>query len=159
VTPLASISHSIPGRARLRIGEKRGVSEYFSLVKETLIRCPGVQSVETNPLTATVLIFYSGPVDVVLAFAAESGLFRVQSSPKSASRSILQGAIQGLQQCDRQIRATTDSRLDLSGMLFIALGGAALYQAVQGEILAPAVTLLWYALATLHMTDWARTSS
>jgi hypothetical protein len=54
--PLARLAHSLPGRKRVKIDEKRGNAAYFATLEKELAGCHGIVAVEANPLTGTALI-------------------------------------------------------------------------------------------------------
>ena len=51
MAPLARLAHSLPGRKRVKIDEKRGDAAYFATLKKELTEWHSVVAVEINPLT------------------------------------------------------------------------------------------------------------
>jgi hypothetical protein len=97
-----------------------------------------------NPLTASLLILHDGPFEVVAAFAEGRQLFRLGGAP--SSKTLKAQAAAGLQEASRNLELVSGGELDLDGLLLLGMTGLAIHQAIEGNIMAPAVTLMWYAL-------------
>ena len=110
--------------------------------------CPTVGELRANPATASVLILDRRGValDEVSDYAFSHGLFEM---PNGGRQSLSESVLQGARQIDEGVRRASGQELDLRALAFLALLGAALYQLVRGELLAPATTLGWYAAAVL----------
>lgn len=145
----AQIIHSLPGRTRLRVLEKRRDEAFFADTIRNLTHCPGVASVETNTLTGSVLIHHDVPWDV-LASQIEQRAGLVIEMPREAS--LAHHVAQGLETANQDLNKVSGGKLDWNTLLFLGLTGLAIQQAIEGNIMAPAVSLLWYALNTLPKT-------
>ena len=75
--PAARISHFTPRRLRIKVPEKRRDRAFFETVAERLATWNSVEGVETNPLTASVLIHFSDPERLFLEAAAKNDLFDI----------------------------------------------------------------------------------
>lgn len=106
---------------------------------------PSVQAVSTTPLTGSLVVRHSGDFHEIAADAAGRGVFHlVKRSPAPLD---LQGHLnQGLRQFERDIKAVTGGGMDLNGMLILVFGALAIQQAIEGQVVIPAATALWYAL-------------
>jgi hypothetical protein len=71
------LHHHIAGRARFRIASKQHDTAYFDRLTEQLEQRPGVQSVQTQPLTASVLVHYWGSLASVVEYARSHSLFAI----------------------------------------------------------------------------------
>jgi len=100
--------------------------------------------VTANPLTGSLLVVHEAPFDVVVAFAEEQQLFRLVGPLPPAS--LRARVAEGLEDASRNLETVSGGELDLDGALILGLTGLAIHQAIEGNIMAPAVTLLWYAL-------------
>jgi hypothetical protein len=132
----------------VRIPSRRGDSGFFHRVETDLKGCPAVDELYVNPTTASVLVLHRGALDVVMAYAAHSGLFGCAADGAQQAR-FRASVLADLRRLDQGIREATRQEVDLGGVGFAALAGCALYQLWRGEVLAPAATLLWYAAGTL----------
>ena len=110
--------------------------------------CPTVGELRVNPATASVLILDQRGValDEVRDYAYSHGLFEM---PNGGRQSLAESVLEGARQMDEGVRRASGEELDLRALAFLALLGAALYQLLRGELLAPATTLGWYAAAVL----------
>lgn len=124
--PLAQVAHAMPGRARLRIADRRGDAAYFAAVSKALSAIAGVRAVEAAPMTGSILIQHSGPLARIGVAAQEAQLFVVGEAPAAA-------------------RETAEFSLDPKIVAALALFAAALWQMSRERVLPPAITLLWYA--------------
>jgi len=112
--------------------------------------CPGVLDVTANPVTASALIQYTGAESKVLQFAAAHRLFNVITSNGSPD---MQGRMAaGLGSFSRDLKRVSDGSMDLHGLVVMGLTGLAIQQAIEGNIMAPALSLLWYAYSASRMT-------
>lgn len=167
--PSARLSHCLPGRVRLKIGEKSGDARYFDHTAHTLSRAPAVTAVTANPATSSVLVHYRGAFEPVAEFAAKAGLFVLAATqPQTETAavhplSLVASAFTalGLVQlgrgriADNAVEplwnaygaAVTLGSPTLSAAL-VALGA---YQLVKGQLLGSASSLLFYAATARHM--------
>jgi hypothetical protein len=146
--PAARISHFTPRRLRIKVPEKRRDRAFFDNVFEQLARWESVERVETNPLTASVLIHFSEPERLFLEAAAKNDLFDIDLDAAFADSSkpvITQSAVQTLQTPDDALRRRTKNEVDLRGVLFVVLLAGGIFQLLRRRLDAPAPTLLWYA--------------
>jgi hypothetical protein len=145
----AHICHLIPGRVRLRIPSRHGDSNYFTLLHKKLAALDGVQLVVVNPSTSSLLIRHSLAVNRLIEYAKAKNLFEVTPDRPSAPVSdIISGHARSVEQ---HLRALSFGRLDLSSLGFLVFLCLAIMQIIRGQFLAPATTLLWYAIEALAM--------
>jgi hypothetical protein len=124
--PLALVAHAMPGRARLRIADRRGDAAYFASVSKALSAIAGVRAVETAPMTGSILIQHSGPLARIGVAAQEAQLFVVGEAPAAP-------------------RETAEFSINPQVVAALALFAAALWQMSRERFFPPAITLLWYA--------------
>lgn len=124
--PVAEIVHAMAGRARLRIAARRGDAVFFAAVATELSTIAGVHKVEVRPLTGSLVIQHSPPLEPIATAAQEARLFVLGKAsavpPPIATVRIAPRALVGL-----------------------GLGALAVWQLTAGKILPPAITLAWYA--------------
>jgi hypothetical protein len=126
ILPLAQVAHAMPGRARLRIADRRGDAAYFASVSKALSAIAGVRAVEVAPMTGSVLIQHSGPLARIGAAAQDARLFVVGEAPQAP-------------------REAAEISIDPQIVAALALFAAALWQMSKERVWPPAITLLWYA--------------
>ena len=78
--PTAFVSHSVPGRVRLRVPSMRQKEDYFARLREQLASVPGMRRLTTNTRTASVLIEYAGDLPALDQLGADHALFSWSSA-------------------------------------------------------------------------------
>ena len=134
--PVAALVHSMPGRARLRIAERRGDTVFFAAIAIGLSALPGVYHVDVRPLTGSVVISHGPSIARIGAAAEQAGLFALTEAAEEAEEA---GDWPGL---------PIDPRLAIT----LGLGLVAVWQLLRGQIFPPAVTAAWYAA---HLAGWS----
>ena len=146
--PAARISHFTGRRLRIKIAEKRRNTDFFDTVAQELATWDSVEGVETNPLTASVLIHFSDPESLFLEAAAKNDLFDIDFDAAFGNSSepvMTQAAMQSFQTADHALRRWTQNQIDMRGVLFVLLLAGGVFQLLRRRLDAPAPTLLWYA--------------
>ena len=150
--PAAYVTHFTPGRVRLRIPARRHDPAFFAEVKTAVEAWPGIQEVQTNPRTASVLVFFSDPA-AALAHAQDCHLFEVHEAEPTASHGsavpIAERAEDRARGLSGWLEQITGGRTDLRSLLLLGLVGAAGYEVYRGNIQSPSTSLLWCATAML----------
>lgn len=142
----ARLVSRVPGRARLRVGERRGETALFATLTQTIGGWSDVVRVTTNPRTGSVLIEHEGPLDPILARLAETGLLRIdKAGRRPAAGAAVRDLRLGFAWLDLEMRRLTGREVDLSAGIILALTLLALFQGLRGQILPPAITIAWYA--------------
>jgi hypothetical protein len=146
--PAARISHFTTRRLRVRVPEKRRDTAYFNTVAERLGTWDSVDRVETNPLTASILVHFSDPEALFLEAAAKNDLFDIDFDAAFAplsDRVVTRAAVRSFEAADAAMRRWTASQIDMRGVLFLLLFAGGVFQLLRGRLATPAPTLLWYA--------------
>lgn len=148
--PEAHVVHLSQGRLRIRIPEKRRDEAFFKTVEERLRSWQSVERVETNPLTAGVLVHFSDLGGLFAENAMRNDLFAVNIDELRAEherprQTITAWARQRWAESDRLLRRWTDDKADLRSAAFLVAVAGAIIQAYRGQIAPPAATLLWDA--------------
>ncbi len=147
----AHVVHHIPGRVRLRVPAKRHDRRFFSEVKAQLEQVPQVRAVAVNHTSASVLVKYEGEILDLLLAASQVGLEAMMEiepdlPPLVPVADRLLGRLGDL---DERIVRATGGGADGRSVVLIALLLAAGVQLLRGQIVGPAVPLLWYATRAL----------
>ena len=144
--PYAFVSHKTGTRIRLRVPSRRKDTGYFASLRDQSPAVRGLRSIETNPLTGSVLLLHSSDPDHIIQTYITGGFFRLGNS--SSTHANLQGRIsETFDRIDVALRDVSGNELDIGGTAFLfllALGG---YQIIRGNIIAiPWYAAGWYAL-------------
>lgn len=153
--PQASISHRTAGRLRIRIPSRRGEEAYFRQVSRQLARCPGIERIEANPVTASLLVVPAVDMETLMRFTETEGLFLL-SETGSAPMTITETLAAGFGGLNQELRRLSAGTVDLGTLAFAALVTGAMIQWQKGHVLGPASTLFWYAAGLLLMTRAGR---
>lgn len=143
--PTAHLIHQTRDRLRLRIPSRRGQAAYFERVVAEFAGHPGVDRIETNPVTGSVLLTPAVELAALVERAERAGLFTLGDPDATAPVPLAIGIARGFQDLNNQVRQLTGGGLDLASLGLVTLAGAAAVQLARGHVLASASTLLWYA--------------
>jgi hypothetical protein len=149
--PEAYITHSAPGRCRLKIPSKRHDADYFDIVKEEFAAIEGVEQVNINPVTTSILILYNHEhlgFDALQTQLQESEHIELMSQNPPLPP-MLDSAVQRVNNIDSLLKTATSGYINFNALLFIVLVTMAVRQLQQGAVFGPASTMLWYALQIL----------
>jgi hypothetical protein len=144
--PRAYVVHSTPGRTRLKVPSCRGDAAYFVNTADRLAGCEGVSRVSGTAATGSLLIRHSAPIADVAAFALAGGLFTLPRTEVTLPP-LADEVVARVRQADQALSAASAGEFNLGSLLFTLLLGLAVWQLLQGRVLAPALSLLWWAAA------------
>jgi len=147
-TEPAWLTHRIDGRARIKLPERRGDAPHFAKVAEELRALPGVVDVQANALTGGLLVLHEGPLEPILTQARSKRLFEVNAN-QPAAPPVAERLRRQLGKLSGELRQDTGGESDLASLIFLVLMVGAIIQLLRGNFLAPAVSLLWYALSAV----------
>jgi hypothetical protein len=153
--PEAVIAHVSQGRVRLRVPAKKRDADFFSALERLLAPLPGVERVEVNPLTGSVLVHHSlnlasrEDIDLLAAPSETSGLFRLAARhtqtasprPDSLARSVATS----MATLNEQVKDLTGGIVDVPTLAIVGLVAVSIGQMREGVVFMPAMTALWYA--------------
>ncbi|MFO1429050.1 MAG: hypothetical protein U1F76_02745 [Candidatus Competibacteraceae bacterium] len=151
---VAHIVHSLPGRTRLKIPDRRGEPHYFTRLSERLSQCAGIVRVETNPRTGSLLLEHTIPLAQIAAFAQSQQLFTL-GPPEPLQQEISRSTQAGLRWLNRQFAQASEGLLSVRVALILGLAGLIFIQVARGQILMPATNLLWFLVQALDL-NWPR---
>ncbi len=146
--PAARISHFTARRLRIKVPEKRRDTDFFDAVAEQLATWESVERVETNPLTASVLIHFSDPETTIPRGGRQKRLVRHRFRRRVrglGSARHPEAAVRSFETADHALRRWTQNQIDMRGVLFVLLLAGGIFQLLRRRLDAPAPTLLWYA--------------
>jgi hypothetical protein len=146
--PAARITHFTTRRLRIKVPERRRDTAFFNHAADRLATWDSVERVETNPLTASILLHFSDPQRLFLEAIAENDLFDIDFEEALAQQSepvVARTAVQSLEAANLALRRWTQNQVDMRTVLFLMLLAGGTYQLLRGRLATPAPTLLWYA--------------
>ncbi|MGD8568007.1 MAG: hypothetical protein PVJ39_07960 [Gammaproteobacteria bacterium] len=144
--PTAYLTHSAPGRYRLKVPSKRHDSTFFDNLETELSAVTGVERITVNTTTASVLIEYESGAelrDKLMSWLGSSPYFELTSEPKPMA--VWKDASRRLSSVDAFIKDSSGGQVDFRSILFVAFVLMAVRQLQQGAVFGAASNLLWYA--------------
>lgn len=145
-TLTAQVAHCMQGRLRIKLPAKKGDGVFFSSLAESLSKCPGVQKVEVNPLTASVLCVHSTTPQRIDRFAVSKGLFRL-APWRGVPRTLFGDVADLFTKWNRSLKQSSGGALDIPSVVFLSLVATGIYQVFLGNLSMPAwYTAFYYAL-------------
>lgn len=146
--PNAFITHDMRGRARIRIPSARGNAAYFERLDRQLAGVAGIDSLQANPVTGSILVLHREGLTGLLEQAARQNLFVIAPEKPGLLTSRVADR---LSRADSSVQRATDGRMDLVGTVALGLTGVGALQMLRGSVLPPAVTLFWYAFGLAYL--------
>jgi hypothetical protein len=135
---------------RIRVASQKGNEAYFANLQKALSGYEGVEAVEVNELTGSLLLV-GDEIDLksILVFGEENSLFTIETGTnerKTHPEHLPGKLVKPLQGLHNSMSRLTGATLDLSGFVFLLLLGTGAYQIVRGNFGSPPwYTAFWYA--------------
>ena len=130
---VAYIEHQLPGRVRLRLPSRRGEVPFFERVVQELSKHPAIRELTAAPLTGSITLHYFGPLQPIMAAAADQNLFetrRLKAQTKVAEPKRTPRLAEGP---------------GLADAIATGLSGLSLLQATRGNAFGSAAEHFWHA--------------
>jgi len=144
--PEAHIVHRAPNRLRLKVAPKGVYEGYLRALPEKFTSFSGIDEIQINPLTGSVLFKHSRNSEEIIDFVRKQGIFEIKVKPVGPP-SVHNGVSSIYQEVDRLVHSFSNGSTNAGGLAFIALLGYGVIQIGRGNIAGPAwYTAFWYAL-------------
>jgi hypothetical protein len=152
MTAQAVVIHQIPGRARILILEKRGDSDYFRSLSDEFSRVDGVQKVKVNSTTGSLILEFAGGLSDIVRRSQSDRFFSINSD--SAEQRLPASPNRPTPVSNETHEVNLVSGHDINPMFMVgsALGVIGVVQTFRGQVLAPAISLFWYALESFRQS-------
>ncbi len=147
----AYVVHAVPGRARIKLPGKRGDGLFFSQLETWLRDCPGVAQVQINCRAASALIGFTpdGNLAQVARQARQHRVFKLENNPPPL-KTVGEIFSDQLGQVNHMINTGSRGHLDSNSIFFLLFLALGVKQLWRGNIMQPAIPLLWRALEVLR---------
>ncbi|WP_139176968.1 HMA2 domain-containing protein [Nitrosospira multiformis] len=152
MAPLARVIHSLPGRKRIKIDERRGDTAYFETLKKELAECPGVGAVMTNARTGTALVIHTVEDPVLWDYIAEHGLLQLGKNETSAP-AVRPSIVDDIRNVEHKPYPKTGKKSDIRRLIFLGMMGMGVVQVIRGNIAISAIAAFWYAYCIFPGTN------
>jgi Heavy metal associated domain 2 len=138
-------------RIRFKIPGRRGDVLYFSKVASALEHHPEVRNIRVNPIAESLLIHLHRDhhINEVVQFAHDEQLFEIRG-PLLSRPTIGESLWRHTQTWDMGLVVFSRGRLNSENIFCFAFLVLGLIQLKRGQIMQPAIPLLWRALALLR---------
>ncbi len=144
--PEAHISHRTSGRLRLKVTSKREHTGYLKSLPDKFSGAPGINELEINPSTGSVLIKHAGDSDEIIDFVRKRGIFKIKFNSVRPP-SVHQGVTSAYRDVDGLVQSLSNGSTNAGGLAFLGLVIFGIMQIGKGNFAAPAwYTVFWYAL-------------
>jgi hypothetical protein len=144
--PEAHIVHRSSRRLRLKVLSKKKHEEYLRALPERFSGFSGIDEIEINPLTGSVLFKHAGNSEDIIAFVQKQGIFEIKIKSVQPP-SVHHGVSSIYQELDRVVRSFSNGSTNAGGLAFVGLIAYGMIQIGRGNIAGPAwYTAFWYAM-------------
>ena len=153
MAPIARIIHQTRSRVRLRIEEKRKDPEFFEQVRNQLDSVSGIMEFKINSITGCIVISHPEQSWPELEEQlGELGLFEIAHAqepgiPETAESTAFGPLQYSLSRIDQTLSAGSAGKIDLRTLAYIGLMVFTIRQIMKGQVLGPALPMLWNALS------------
>jgi hypothetical protein len=146
--PEAHVSHQTARRLRIKVPSRRGDERYFESLRELFSALAGIERVEANPLTGSLLLVHSTDVDAIAEHALANDLFRLLGPPGQLP--LARKIRAAYHRLNERVENFSRGELDIPSLSVLALLGLGASEIARGRLVTPAWYLaFWYALAIL----------
>ena len=148
--PNAHIVHQARGRIRLQVREKCKDPAYFETTREQLQGLAGIDEVRTNSTTGSIILLHSLENNTeLLKRLPQLALFEITDCQQHDASAFtpLRSGLTGIEQL---LRNGTAGSVDLKTVAFIGVMGLTLHQIMRGQVLGPALPMLWNAFSLIN---------
>lgn len=145
------LAHQIEGRSRLRALTRPVDEAGLCAFAERLAGLSGVEAVDCRPHTGSLVVEHP-QLDAAGLAAGLARLGGVMVSPATTTATRPSGLVplrRGLDGLDGVLGQLTAGGLDIRTLAFATLVGLAARQVLHGQVMAPAISLLWWAFELL----------
>ena len=146
MTETAHIVHRIPGRVRLRIRNKRQDAVYFGELSRQIQSLDCIEDVRVNSNTGSIILRHPDRSYAEVESALQQlKLFDIAEGPEPETPA-LKPLISGISRIDQIIKEESSGIANLRTLVIVAAVLLAIRQFRRGNLLGPALPLLWNAL-------------
>ena len=148
--PRAIIKHQVQHRTRIQFPTRRKSKSFFSEIEKALHTFEGLEVLEVNPLTGSILFIHRGDLETVRKLAKEKHLFDLDLSPP-LPQSWIEDSFLQLDHLDTRIDKATQGAYRLPSATALTLIGLSFVQIFRKFYLPPASSLLMDAYQLLSI--------
>jgi hypothetical protein len=118
-------------------------------MEERFSTLPGIESVEANPLTGSVLLIHQSDTQSLCRLIQQRRIVNLKETLKRQT-TLRQDITRGVKIVNTHVASMTGGKVDLLDVAGLSLLSAGIYQLLKGNFMAPAwYTAFWYAFGLL----------
>ena len=150
---IAEVVHNLEGRTRFKIPSLKGDEEGFKILKEQLLKIESITSVETSPITGTLLLSYSKDIEPTLLLGIIIKLLGLEEKIKAGNESLITREVRNIEESmTLAIEEKTNGLLDLRSVLFLSLMALGIRNLIKyPNLTPPAFNYLWGAYTIINL--------
>jgi hypothetical protein len=152
MTATAYIVHKSRGRMRLQVREMCKDQAYFETAREQLEDVAGIDEVSVNSITGSIVLLHSlDSHEQLTGLLRQLPIFDLSEArfPEASAFTPLRSGLSGI---EALLKSGTASSIDLRTVAFIGMMGLTLHQILRGQVLGPALPMLWNAFSLIDRT-------
>jgi hypothetical protein len=144
--PEAYIHHQTINRIRIRVPSRKGDMAYFAALRDRVSRVPGVDRIEVNPVTGSLLLVHQLEMEQIAEFGATNRLFALKQS-RPVPKTIVNKVADTFNDLNVLIKAFTENQVDIPSIAFATFMTFGLFQIGSGNFMVPVwYTAFWYSM-------------
>ena len=127
---------------------KKRDAGFFDNIYQSLSTCEGINTVQVNPMTGSVLVIHMLDSRRIVAYAEDHNLFRIESVNYLEKQTYVSRKIsETFSSVNKKVTLSTQGFANIPDLVLLALIGLSIVQVSRGNFTAPAwYTAIWYAL-------------
>ncbi len=146
MTPQAYIIHQTGARVRLRVKAKRQDADYFAALRSRIEAVHGIDEVRVNSTTGSVILLHPElPYSKIEPELRNIDLFELAAGPEPETPA-LTPLRSGISKANQALSETSSGSVDLRTLVVVGAIGLAIHQMLRGNLLGPALPLVWRAV-------------
>lgn len=147
--PTAYIVHQARGRMRLQIKEKCKDQAYFEAVRPALEALADIDEVRVNTTTGSIVLLFPQQNHAELKNRLQQVTLFEISEHRHTEEKPFTSLSSGLSGIEQALKSGTAGSLDLRTVAFIGMMGLTIHQILRGQVLGPALPMLWNAYSLI----------
>lgn len=141
----AIICNNQSGRIRFRLLDKKGDKGYFEQIGQSLLNVDGIYSVQTNHVTASVLVLHKTTKENIIQQIKNQGFFEIKET-QSQSKNITDAVRNSYEFLDSLTERYVGG-LNIHSLVLASLIITGFYQLLRGNVGLPVwYVAFWYAM-------------
>lgn len=146
------VAHQVDGRTRLRAAVRPVDIDAMAALVEALGRLPEVEAIDARPTTGSLVIEHPELAwdDLAVAIDRLGGEIVEVAAVQAGRGDSLAPVRSAFGQVDGLLGQVSAGGVDMRALSFVLMFALAVRQMMQGQVMVPAMSFLWYAVEILR---------